>query len=79
MNFYAELKHSKGEPMSRELRRRVEVLHLLRLNATPLPPIPVIIAGEGERPDQARQRAGVALGAFCVIVETTDASTPRLI
>lgn len=64
--------------MSRELRRRVEVLHLRRANATPPPPIPVVFAKEGETPPEARQRAGLSPTALCIVMKVTDASVPRV-
>lgn len=64
--------------MNRELRRRVEVLHLRRLDATPPPPTPVLFLGDGETGAQAKERAGVPANEFCVLVRTVDASVPRV-
>jgi hypothetical protein len=58
-------------------RKRLEVLRQRAVDAQPMPPTPVIYAEAGESNEDARQRAGVDPGRFCVIVHTIDASTPR--
>ncbi len=64
--------------MNLELRRRVEVLRLRRMNATPPLPTPVLFLRDGESGAQAKARAGLPADAFCVLVRTVDASVPRV-
>lgn len=59
------------------LKRRLEVLRQRAADARPMPPVPVVLCGEGESTEEARKRAGVDPGAFCVMVREVDASTPR--
>lgn len=63
--------------MIETLRKRVEALQQRALDATPPVPVPVVLCGEGESTEDARLRAGVAPGAFCVLVQTVDFSVPR--
>ncbi len=58
-------------------RKRLEVLRQRAVDARPIAPTPVLFAAEGESTADARQRAGVPPGAFCVVITTVDMSTPR--
>lgn len=59
------------------LRRRLDVIQQRHLDAQPIPPVPVILAEDGESSEDTRTRCGVDPGAFCVIVHTVDFSVPR--
>ena len=58
-------------------RKRLEVLRQRAVDAKPMAPTPVIYAETGETIEDARKRAGVDPGRFCVIVHTEDFSVPR--
>jgi hypothetical protein len=75
--------------MKTDLRRRVELLHLHRLDAAPMPPAHVVwrpLPGEscgpkdllpGETNDEGRARLGIPADALLIVINVIDASVPR--
>lgn len=59
------------------LRRRIAALQQRAADARPMPAATIVLAALGESPEDAKKRAGVEPGAFCIVVKTIDASTPR--
>lgn len=75
--------------MNRDLRRRVEVLHLRRLDAAPMPPAHIVFrplpgASCGpndllpdETDDEGRTRLGIPANALLIAIKVVDASVAR--